>query len=363
MKSQTNRRRDVAMFLVALLTLLFIAGDHPLVEHWGDVAMSSNEEWGSKWIHTDTGGVRYGLWGESASSEARGVYGSATYTGSSGLAIGVVGESDAQTGRGVHGYASNGTGINFGVTGSTYSTSPSASGVYGFNLRTDISTRGVQGKVFASDGFGVMGWLSPEENGLGAGVYGINAAPTGVGGGIEGRNLSADGWAGLFTSDSNGVKIKAASGKTGLVVTGGSKSAAVPTSDGDRLLYSEEATEVLFSDYGFGQLEDRYARVEIDPTFAETVNLNLPYHVFLQAYGDAELYVSNRTPTSFEVWAVEGTNDVNVEFSFRVVAKRIGFENERLEFAPWVTEDQPYDESRPLPEPPPTLPALGEIEP
>lgn len=44
MKSQTNRRRDVAMFLVALLTLLFIAGDHPLVEHWGDVAMSSNEE-------------------------------------------------------------------------------------------------------------------------------------------------------------------------------------------------------------------------------------------------------------------------------------------------------------------------------
>lgn len=48
MNSQSNRRRDVAMFLVALLTLLFIAGDHPLVEHWGDIAMSSNEEWGSK---------------------------------------------------------------------------------------------------------------------------------------------------------------------------------------------------------------------------------------------------------------------------------------------------------------------------
>ncbi len=120
---------------------------------------------------------------------------------------------------------------------------------------------------------------------------------------------------------------------------------------------------MLFSDYGFGQLEDGYARVEIDATFAETVNLSLPYHVFLQTYGDAELYVSNRTPTSFEVRAVESANDVNVEFSFRIIAKRIGFENERLEFAPWVTEDQPYGESRPLPEPPPTLTTLGEAEP
>lgn len=365
MKGQSNSRRGMGLFLVALLSLLFIAGDHPLLGHWGDIAMSSNEEWGSKWVHTDTGGVRYGLWGESASSEARGVYGNATFTGSSGLAIGVVGRSDAQTGRGVHGYASHGTGANYGVTGDTSSTNAIASGVFGFNNRTTGSTRGVQGKVVASDGFGVMGWLSPAQNGSGAGVYGINTAPNGTGVGVEGHNVSADGWAGYFYSDSNGVKIASAPGSTGLVVLGGSKSAAVPTSDGDRLLYNEEATEVLFGDYGFGQLEDGFAQVEIDPTFAETVALNLPYHVFLQAYGDAELYVSNRTPTSFEVRAVESSNNVNVEFSFRIVAKRIGFENERLELAPWVTEDSPYFESRPMPEPPPILTgvALETIEP
>jgi hypothetical protein len=243
------------------------------------------------------------------------------------------------------------------VTGDTYSANDVASGVYGFNNRTTGSTRGVQGKVVASDGFGVMGWLDPQENGSGAGVYGANSAPNGPGVGVEGHNISADGWAGYFVSeDGNGVTISSPSGSTGLVVYRGSKSAAVPTSDGDRLLYNEEATEVLFSDYGFGQLENGYARVEIDPTFAETVNSTLPYHVFLQAYGDAELYVSNRTPTSFEVWAAESANDVNVEFSFRIVAKRIGFENERLEFAPWVTKDSPYMESRPMPEPPPTLP-------
>ena len=246
------------------------------------------------------------------------------------------------------------------MTGNTYSTNDIASGVYGFNNRTIGSTRGVQGKVVASDGFGVMGWLDPEENGSGAGVYGANSAPNGPGVGVEGHNISANGWAGYFVSeDGNGVTITSPSGSTGLIVYGGSKSAAVPTSDGDRLLYNEEATEVLFSDYGFGQLDDGYAQVEIDPTFAETVDLRSPYHVFLQAYGDAELYVSNRTPTSFEVRAVESSNNVNAEFSFRIVAKRIGFEKERLEFAPWVTEDSPYIESRPMPEPPPTLSATG----
>ena len=54
-----------------------------------------------------------------------------------------------------------------------------------------------------------------------------------------------------------------------------------------RLLYVEESTEVWFSDYGFGQLVDGVAIVPIDPIFVQTVNLNEPYLVFVQAYGDA----------------------------------------------------------------------------
>ncbi len=352
MKSQSNRRRDGAMFLVALLALLFIAGDHPLVEHWGDVAMSSNEEWGSKWIHTDTGGVRYGLYGESASNEARGVYGSATYTGSSGLAIGVVGESDAQTGRGVHGYASNGTGVSYGVTGATYSTDPTASGVLGFIARTTGSARGVQGKVISTNGVGVYGNHDSTGSGTGAAIYGHNAAASGVGYGIYGYNSSVDGWSGNFVSVSNGVVIQSANGSTGLVVNGGSKSASVPTSDGDRLLYNEESTEVWFSDYGNAQLEGGYALVTIDPVFAETVNLREIYHVFLQSYGDANLYVDKQTDTSFEVRSVSGSVDKNVAFSYRIVARRLGFEDARLELAPWVTEEQRFlDFPHPLAEP------------
>ena len=112
----------------------------------------------------------------------------------------------------------------------------------------------------------------------------------------------------------------------------------VATEDGARLLYAEEATEVWFSDYGFGRLEDGRAVIQIDPIFAQTVNLAEPYHVFLQVYGDAELYVSNRTATHFEVLLRDG--DGSVEFSYRLVGKRLGYEDDRLERAPFADGDR-----------------------
>lgn len=356
MKSQLNRRRDAALFLVALLALLFIAGDYPLLGHWGDVASSNSGTLGSKWIHTGTTGVRYGLWGESASSDARGVFGHATSTSGTGLAIGVYGESDSPNGRGVNGYVSDTTGLNFGTVGATWSDNSYAAGVYGNNEREFAgSSRGVQGLVRSAHGYGVIGFLAPLIDGYGAGVHGINSASTGSGAGIEGYNSSANGWAGRFTSVNNGVAIYAAPGKVGLTVSGGSKNASVATSDGDRLLYSEESTEVWFSDYGFGQVQDGFTLVRIDPKFAETVDLDNPYHVFLQSYGNAQLYVGERRSDYFEVWATDDASDRNAEFSYRIVAKRRGFEDQRLEFAPWVTADEPYYQAPPPPEPPPPL--------
>jgi hypothetical protein len=38
-----------------------------------------------------------------------------------------------------------------------------------------------------------------------------------------------------------------------------------------------------------------------DSHFAETVNLHKPYHVFVQTYGNATVYMSQRTPSIFEV--------------------------------------------------------------
>jgi hypothetical protein len=79
--------------------------------------------------------------------------------------------------------------------------------------------------------------------------------------------------------------------------------------------------------------------------FAQTVNLSEPYHVFLQAYGEADLYVSARSAEHFEVRLWDGgrdgapAGDPNVEFSYRLVAKRAGYEKDRLARAPWADND------------------------
>ena len=55
--------------------------------------------------------------------------------------------------------------------------------------------------------------------------------------------------------------------------------------------------------------------------------------IFVQAYdGDVALTVRNRTPNGFEVHGP--MPDGGVEFSYRIVAKRKGFERMRLEPGP-----------------------------
>jgi hypothetical protein len=152
------------------------------------------------------------------------------------------------------------------------------------------------------------------------------------------------GYAGRFTGTMRGVLITTNDGGIGLVVAGGSKNAIVSTTAGARALYSEEATEVWFADYGFGKLENGRARILIDPSFAQTVSLDEPYHVFLQPYGRAELYIEERTNLGFVVMLKDG--EPNVEFGYRVVAKRSGFETKRLERAPWADNSSTFTEQR-----------------
>ena len=93
-------------------------------------------------------------------------------------------------------------------------------------------------------------------------------------------------------------------------------------------VYSEEAAEVWLADYGFARLDRGRAWIPLDDAFAETINLQESYHVFLQSYAEAELYISRRTPTGFEVRLAHG--DSTAEFSYRLVGKRKGFEGRRL---------------------------------
>jgi hypothetical protein len=154
---------------------------------------------------------------------------------------------------------------------------------------------------------------------------------------LEVRNSGA-GWTAYLLGNSGTSKgLFVSSSVVGLQVTG-TKNAVVNTTDGARALYCEEASEVWFTDYGFGKIEGNSVIISLDKKFLETVNTNQSYHVFLQTYSDAQLYVSKRSTTSFEV-RVRGNEFSSAEFSFRIVAKRHGYESMRLDRAPWADDD------------------------
>jgi hypothetical protein len=71
--------------------------------------------------------------------------------------------------------------------------------------------------------------------------------------------------------------------------------------------------------------------VQIDPAFAETVTADASYHVFLTPRGDSpgHLYVTNVTASSFEV-RESGDGTSSISFDYKIVAKRRGYESQRL---------------------------------
>jgi len=104
----------------------------------------------------------------------------------------------------------------------------------------------------------------------------------------------------------------------------GSKSAVVPVEDGQKMvaLYAVEAPENWFEDFGSGQLANGVAMVSLEATYAQTVNTNIEYHVFLTPKGDCNgLYVTNETAASFEVHELHGGRS-NIVFDYRIIAKR-----------------------------------------
>ncbi|MCS7086688.1 MAG: hypothetical protein NZ534_11520, partial [Bacteroidia bacterium] len=114
-------------------------------------------------------------------------------------------------------------------------------------------------------------------------------------------------------------------------IANGTKSASVPTSRGNQLLYCMESPEVWFEDFGHATLKNGEAYVTLDPLFIETTVIDdaHPMHVFVQAQGECnDLYVIPGTK-GFTVKEKNGGQS-NVRFSYRVVAKRVHFQDHRF---------------------------------
>lgn len=123
------------------------------------------------------------------------------------------------------------------------------------------------------------------------------------------------------TSSTVGVYIS-----NGLSVSG-TKSRLVKTQDyGDRLLYCYETPSPMFGDVGEGTIsEDGQCRIWLDPTFSETITTT-QYQVFLQKYGDGDLWVKERHGAYF---VVEGTPSLS--FGWELKAKQSDFDQLRLD--------------------------------
>ena len=117
----------------------------------------------------------------------------------------------------------------------------------------------------------------------------------------------------------------------GNFIATGTKSALVETASyGKRQLYAVESPENWFEDFGGAQLTQGRAIVKLDPVFAETVSTEHEYHVFLTPKGDCQgLYVASQSANAFEVRELRHGKG-SVTFDYRVVAKRKGYEGERL---------------------------------
>lgn len=118
--------------------------------------------------------------------------------------------------------------------------------------------------------------------------------------------------------------------ESGTLTCTGAKNALVDTASfGQRRLTAIESPGVWFEDVGSARLVAGVAVVTLDPIFVETVNTGVEYHVFVTPLGGwAGLYVAEKGATSFTV--VAGAGDPNVAFDYRILAKRLGYEEVRL---------------------------------
>ena len=122
--------------------------------------------------------------------------------------------------------------------------------------------------------------------------------------------------------------------ESGNMLATGTKSAEVKTTTyGTRLMYAVESSEVWFDEIGMAYLEDGAVTVNFDPIFAETVNLNVDYHVNVTPICEEAvvLFVTAKTTEGFTVQGVTLNNQPSsCAFDYRVSAKRLGYESSRL---------------------------------
>jgi hypothetical protein len=263
--------------------------------------------------------------------------GSGTYYGVIGSVSNLGGSSGSN--HGVHALADAG-GTNYAVYALAYGDGTEMT--YGtYSYANNSSTGDCYGGYFEADdeGDGTDSHVGLRANGYTTAnqtVYGVQGYAENTGSGtVRGGYFQANsagtgthyGLVGNETAGGGGAAVYAA----GDMIASGAKPCVVKLSKGHRLLYAQESPEIWFEDFGEGRLENGKAHIELDPLFLETVTINAdhPMKVFVQLKDDCKGTFVKTGETGFDVHELQGGTS-NASFSYRIVAKRKGYENERM---------------------------------
>ncbi|MCO6483858.1 MAG: hypothetical protein J5I62_13805, partial [Flavobacteriales bacterium] len=297
---------------------------------WGETASSAGTGVIGMTTNNTAVGNTDGVYGESRAGLGTGVYGYATYSGSGSVQpLGVYGRANHATGFGVMARNNNATGTGLIATGNnqggTYLTGGSGAALTGNNtgaLAYATNAAGT-GLLAAGNNFPTMmtlaGGSGLAANGVATGVYVYNTAAVTSGVVIQdniGNQWDVGGW------NLGYIKI-AGPGTVGTIVR--------DTEDNKVAMYCPEAPEVLFQDYGIGQLVNGHARVVLDANLTKNILVDEahPLKVFIQPEGDCQgTYVTNKSATGFDVHEL-GNGTSNIPFAWSIVATR-GDESEIL---------------------------------
>lgn len=207
-------------------------------------------------------------------------------------------------------------------------------GVMGIGTRAGVIGFGVT----AANGIGVVGGGNNETvvypiggAGVAGSAGGLNVG-VGVFGFAKGAATATDRWGGVFQFGTNvattHVYTYLAGNSGGSIyglISNGTKSTVVKDAAGEnRLLFCTEAPEVLFQDFGTGELKDGTAHIDLEGLLTKVIRVDAkhPMKVFIQLEGECNgVYVTNKSAKGFDVKELQGGKS-NVPFTWQIVASR-----------------------------------------
>ena len=113
-----------------------------------------------------------------------------------------------------------------------------------------------------------------------------------------------------------------------MYVTGNTKARLVKTEHfGDVTMSAYETTTPYFGDIGSGETDEFCeCYIYLDDIFKETIIENTEYYIFLQVYGNNNVYVSEK----YEDYFVIKSNSPSVKFDWEIKCRQKDTDNMRM---------------------------------